>query len=112
MVDTHRLALTRSLRALKLFVVSDVGYLSCLEAKTGNQVWQERIGGHYSASPIFVDGCIYCCSEEGKTLLIKPGRKLEIVAENQLADGFMSSPAVAGKALYLRTKSALYRIEE
>ena len=94
-----------------IYMLTDGGIMSSLEAKNGLLVWQERIGGHYSASPVFADGRIYCCSEEGKTLVLKPGRKLEIVAENQLADGFMASPAIAGHAFFLRTKSALYRVE-
>jgi outer membrane protein assembly factor BamB len=95
-----------------IYLVNDSGVATCLDAKTGNMIWQERINGHYSASPLYVDGRIYCFSEEGKTLVLKPGRKLEILAENQLPDGFMASAAVSGKALILRTRSALYRIEK
>jgi outer membrane protein assembly factor BamB len=95
-----------------LFLINDSGVATCLEAKTGQSVWQERIGGHYSASPLYADGRIYCFSEEGRITVLKPGRRLEVLAENQLANGFMASPAVAGKALFLRTKTHLYRIEK
>jgi outer membrane protein assembly factor BamB len=95
-----------------LYVVNDGGILSCLDSKTGEQVWLERIGGHFSASPICADGRIYFFSEEGQVTVIKPGRKLEILAKNQLNDGFMASPAISGKAMFLRTKTHLYRVEK
>jgi hypothetical protein len=75
-------------------------------------VWQQRIGGEYSASPVYADGKIWLFSEDGKTTVIRPGRKFEAIAENQLDEGFLASPAVAGKAFYLRTKTHLYRIEK
>jgi outer membrane protein assembly factor BamB len=93
-------------------MVDDNGFASCLEAKTGKELWQERIGGAYSASPIIAEGRIYAPSEEGKTVVFEAGREYKKLAENKLADGFMASPAVSGKALFLRTKKALYRIEQ
>ena len=96
-----------------IFMVTDGGSVaSCVEAKTGNVVWSERLGGDCSASPIYADGRIYSCNESGKTSVIAAGREFKVLAENKLDDGIMASPAVAGKALYLRTKTALYRIEE
>jgi outer membrane protein assembly factor BamB len=95
-----------------LFMVDDNGFASCLEAKTGKELWQERIGGAYSASPILAEGRIYALSEEGKTVVFEAGREFKKLAENKLADGFMASPAVSGKALFLRTKKALYRVEQ
>jgi outer membrane protein assembly factor BamB len=83
-----------------------------VEAKTGAEVWRERIGGNYSASPIYADGNIYFCSEEGKITVVKPGRQFSKVSENTLPDGFMASPAAVGNALYLRTRTHLYRIEK
>ena len=95
-----------------LYMVSDDGMLTCLEAGTGKEVWRQRIGGNYSASPIFGDGHMYFFNQQGKTSVIKPGRNFELVATNSLSNGFMASPAVAGKALYLRTKTHLYRVED
>lgn len=94
-----------------LYMVSDDGMVTCLEAATGNRVWRERIGGKYAASPIYGDDRLYFFSQEGKTTVIKPGRTCEFLATNSLAGGFMASPAAAGKALYLRTKTHLARIE-
>ena len=95
-----------------LFSIDDNGVASCLEANSGKEVWRERVGGNYSASPIYAEDHIYFCSEEGKITVIKAGRKFTKLAENQLDDGFMASPAVAGKALFLRTKTHLYRVED
>lgn len=95
-----------------IYMVSDTGIVSCLEAKTGVQVWQQRIGGEFSASPVYADGKLWFFSEDGKTTVIKPGRAFERLAENQLADGFLASPAIAGKAFFLRTRTHLYRIEK
>lgn len=97
-----------------LYMAADDGMVTCLESATGNQVWRERLGKGkvFSASPIYGDGRIYFCSQAGVTTVIKPGRTLQVLATNTLDGSFMASPAVAGKALYLRTKTNLYRVEE
>jgi len=94
-----------------LFTIDDGGIVSCVEAKTGKEVWRERVGGNYSASPLFAEGRVYFFSEEGKTHVVAATREFKKLAENSLADGFMASPAAAAKALFLRTKTSLYRIE-
>jgi outer membrane protein assembly factor BamB len=94
-----------------LFMVSDSGIVSCLEAATGQELWQERLGGDYAASLLYAEGRVYCFGQDGKTTVLRAGRAFEILASNKLADGFMASPAVAGEALILRTKTQLYRIE-
>jgi outer membrane protein assembly factor BamB len=95
-----------------LYLIHDQGVATCLDAKTGMTVWSARVGGQYSASPIYAKGRIYCFSHEGKVTVIKPGRKYEMLAQNKLGDGFMASPAVTGKALILRSRTHLYRIEQ
>jgi outer membrane protein assembly factor BamB len=94
-----------------LFMVDDGGIASCLEAKSGQEVWRERVGGNYSASPLAAPGRIYVFNEEGKTTVLQASREFKILGESKLDDGFMASPAVAGNALILRTKTHLYRIE-
>ena len=95
-----------------LFMMDDGGFASCVDAKTGAEHWRERIAGSYSAAPILGAGRIYFCSEEGKTSVIAAAKEFKLLAENKLDDGFLASPAISGKALYLRTKTNLYRIEE
>jgi outer membrane protein assembly factor BamB len=95
-----------------IYMIGDTGIASCIEAKTGKQVWQERIGGEYSASPVYADGRLWFFSEGGETKVLKPGRVFEQIGVNRLDEGFLSSPAIAGKAFYLRTRTHLYRIED
>ncbi len=94
-----------------LFMINDGGILSCLEAQTGRSVWQSRLQGEYSASPLFASGRVYFFSEEGKTTVIDAGRQFKVLAENQLGDGYMASAAVDGNALILRSRTHVYRIE-
>jgi outer membrane protein assembly factor BamB len=94
-----------------IYTAADESFVTCLEAATGQVVWTERIGGKYAASPIYADGRLYFFSQDGTTTVLKPGRSLDVLAKNTLANGFMASPAVDGKALFLRTKTHLYRIE-
>lgn len=95
-----------------IFAVSDSGVMTCLEANSGEIVWQKRVGGQFSASALYADGRIYFFSHEDKAIVIEPAREYRELAVNRLDDGFMASAAVAGKALYLRSKTHLYRIEK
>jgi outer membrane protein assembly factor BamB len=94
-----------------IFMVSNDGVVTCIEATTGQLVWTERIGGNFMASPIYADGRLYFCSMQGETTVLRAGRTSEILAENRLESGCMASPTVSGRALFLRTKTHLYRIE-
>ncbi len=94
-----------------LYTAADESFVTCIEAATGKVVWTERIGGKYAASPVYGDGRLYFFDQQGTTTVIKPGRSLEVLATNTLASGFMASPAVSGKAFFLRTKTHLNRIE-
>ncbi len=95
-----------------LFGVEDGGVATCWEARTGQVVWNERLGGNYSASLLAAEGRVYCFSEEGKTTVVAADTRLfQKLAENQLGDGFMASPAVSGRSLFLRSRTRLYRIE-
>ena len=95
-----------------LYLVTDGGVASCVAAKTGKVVWQERVGGEYSSAPVCVENRIYAFSQSGKTVVFRASpEKFELLAENKLGFGFMASPAIAGKAFYLRSKTHLYRIE-
>lgn len=93
------------------FMINDTGTVTCLEAATGKQIWRQRIRGNYAASLLYADGNIYCFSREGRTTVFKAAREYKAVGTNVLDSGFMASPAVTGKALILRTKENLYRIE-
>jgi outer membrane protein assembly factor BamB len=95
-----------------LYLVSDDGVASCVDAATGEVVWKKRLGGRYWASPIAANDRLYFSNDAGETTIIQPGREYKELAKNTLDDGFMASPAAANGALFLRTKSNLYRIED
>jgi len=94
----------------ELYVVNDVGILSCLDARTGELRWIQRIGGNYSASPVYAEGRIYFQSEEGVTTVIEPGRTFKKLATNTLDEPTLASMAVSGGSVYIRTEKHLYRI--
>ena len=74
------------------------------------ECWRQRLGGSFSASPVYVDGRICFLSEEGETTVIPPGREFRRLAVNRLEGRFLASMAVSGGALYLRSDRHLYRI--
>jgi outer membrane protein assembly factor BamB len=86
-----------------LFMVNDNGMASCLNAKTGKELWRESLGSRFSASPVFAGGNIYFCSEDGRTFVVAAEREFKLLEENKLPGGFMASPAIAGHDLFLRT---------
>jgi outer membrane protein assembly factor BamB len=93
-------------------IEDDGGMASCYEAKSGAEVWRERAGGNFSASPLCAEGRLYFLSDDGKTTVLEAGRQFKKLAENKLDGGFMASPAAAGRALFLRSKTHLYRVED
>ncbi len=93
-----------------IYMIADGGVASCVEAKSGNVVWSERIGGNYSASPVTDGKRIFFLSEEGKTTVVAAKPEYKVLAVNQLDNGLMASPAIHKTAFILRTKTHLYRI--
>jgi outer membrane protein assembly factor BamB len=96
----------------ELYIVNDGGIASCIDAKSGSVIWQSRLGGTYSASPVYADGRLYFPAEQGVTVVIAPGREARKLATNRLDGGHLASMAIAHGAIYVRTDSALYRISE
>ncbi|MFI4875579.1 MAG: PQQ-binding-like beta-propeller repeat protein [Blastopirellula sp. JB062] len=95
----------------RMYVISDKGIATCVNAKNGDTIWQQRIGGNYRASLLAAGGNLYCFDESGKITVFKASDQFELVAESILPDGFQASPAVAGDSLYLRTTQDLYCFE-
>ena len=94
-----------------LFMMNDGGVASCLDAKTSTEIWTTRLPGEYWASPLYANGLIYCFSQQGHIPVFEAGREFKLVADNKFDEGFVASPAVAGKSLILRSKGHLYRVE-
>lgn len=96
----------------ELYTVTDSGIATCIDASTGDIHWQHRLGGNHSASPVFAGGRIYFQNEEGITTVIEPGLEFEQLARNELDGSTLASIAVSNGALFVRTGTHLYRIEE
>jgi outer membrane protein assembly factor BamB len=94
------------------YVVNDRGIVWCLDAKTGREVYAQRRlrPGTYSASPVLADGKLYATSEDGMTSVVKAGPQFEVLAENDLGEYSLSSPAVSEGQIFLRTSGHLYCI--
>jgi hypothetical protein len=93
-----------------LFYVDDGGIVSCVDVKTGEAFYRERIGGKFSASPILADGKLYFSSREGVVTVIAASKQFTILSQNTLDGSLMASPIADGRALFLRTDKALYKI--
>lgn len=93
-----------------LYVVSDGAMATCFQAATGEQVWQERLQGDFTSSPVLVADLLYVTNEDGKTFVLKTGPKFQRVAVNLLDERVLATPAVAGGRLFLRASEHLYCI--
>ncbi len=96
----------------ELYMISDGGVATCVDAKTGDIHWQERLGGRYSASPLYADGKIYFQSEDGVGIVIAAGKEFNQLARNDLKERTLASYAVIDEALLIRSDKHLYRIEQ
>lgn len=95
-----------------LFSVSDTGIVSCIDPVSGKFIWQERIGGNFSGSPITADGRIFLFDEEGTGTVIAADREFRRLGQNTLSDGCLASAAVVGRSLFVRTRTHLYCLED
>ncbi|VTS00914.1 PQQ-binding-like beta-propeller repeat protein [Tuwongella immobilis] len=94
-----------------LYLVSDAGQASCLEATTGNVIWQERLPGAYSASPILAGDRAYFTSEDGIGSVVRTGRDFEILAKNRMGERTFASFVPVDGSLYVRGDKHLYRFQ-
>jgi outer membrane protein assembly factor BamB len=95
-----------------LFAVTDGGVATCLDAATGEIVWQERLGGDFAASPVAAAGRVYFIGDNGDTTVIEAGPVFKILAKNPLNEKLQSSPAIAMGQIFIRTDQHLYCISE
>lgn len=94
----------------RVYFITGKGIVCCVDAKTGEELWLERIGGAFVSSPLVVGDRIYFCDEHGKTTVVRAAPKYEVLAENHLSEGGRSSPACAYGAIYYRSFSKLYKL--
>jgi outer membrane protein assembly factor BamB len=95
-----------------LYITNEIGVVTCIDAKTGESVWRERLGGVFFASPVAGDGKIYMVSETGESFVLKAGREAVVLAKNDLGERFLASPAISNGRLFLRSDGALFCIEQ
>jgi outer membrane protein assembly factor BamB len=93
-----------------IYMSTDNGIVSAVDAKNGERLWQERVGGTFSASPIAGDGKVYFVAEGGETIVIKAGRTFEIVSRNKLDGHFVASPAAGGGRVFLRADDRIFAV--
>ena len=94
----------------ELYMMNDIGILSCLDARTGMTLWQARLPGNYSASPVFADGRLYFQSEEGVTTIVAPGKEFRRLSVSRLDGEMLATMAVSDASMFIRTDTHLYRI--
>lgn len=94
----------------ELYFVSDKGIASCVDAKTGTQHWMERLGGNFSASPVFANGQVLFLDEDGHAFWVKPSKTFEVTQRNEVTGRTFATPAFVDGAMYLRTDKALLKI--
>jgi outer membrane protein assembly factor BamB len=93
-----------------IYTVDTKNIMMCLDAKSGEEKWSQRLRGKYNSSPIIANGNIYFSSTNGETTVIKEGAELHIIAENSLDGEIWTTPAVVKNSLLIRTSEFLYRI--
>lgn len=93
-----------------LYMANDVGIVTAIDASTGERVWQERLGGIFSASPVAADGKVYLVSETGETIVLGAGRPPEVLARNGIGERSLASPVISQGQIFLRTDDHLFCI--
>lgn len=98
----------------RIYMVMNGGNLICIDSKTGSVIFKDRLKapGSYLSSPMYANGYIYFTSYNGRITVVKPGDKLNIIAQSDLQEKISASPAAIGKFLYIRTDSALYAFKK
>ena len=96
----------------RFFLVTDIGYVSCLDIATGKTIWHRRLGRHFSASPVSVGDRLYFCDDDGNTFVVAAADQFRLLAKNTLDDECYASPAVSDGEIFIRTLKRLYCIRE
>jgi outer membrane protein assembly factor BamB len=94
------------------FVVSDEGYLGCIEAPTGKRLWLKKLGRRHSSSPVLIEGRLIIPDDDGKVWVVKASPQFKVLQRNDMGESIYASPAVSHGSLFLRTLTHLYCIAE
>jgi outer membrane protein assembly factor BamB len=90
-----------------VYMANGVGVVRCIDGETGERVWQERIGGVFSASPVAADGKIYLLAEDGEMVVLEAGREPKVLSRNRIEERTVASPAISNGHLFIRTDNHL-----
>ena len=90
-----------------IYMATEMGIASCVDAATGKLLWRERLGGVFSASPVAAAGKIYLINEEGDAFVLEAGRDRKILHRNRIGERTLASPAIAQGQIFLRTDQHL-----
>jgi outer membrane protein assembly factor BamB len=100
----------------RVYILDNSGILSCLDLGTGTKVFRQRLrsdkASAYTSSPVAAGGKLYCTSEEGHTFVVTLDKEGKTVAQNDLGESVLSSPAIAQGKLLLRGEKHLFAIGE
>ena len=94
----------------KMFLWHDLGILSCVDVNTGAEIWKGRARGNFFGSPVLAGGRIYCVEARGDVVVIEAGDEFRLLARNALGERCLSTPAISGGRMYIRTDSRLFSI--
>ncbi len=95
----------------RLFLWGDGGILTCRDAETGEEIYQERVNGNFFSSPILADGKIYCASRDGEIVCVAAEGPFQILGRSRLESGVNATPAVANNRLFVRTDTHLFSVK-
>ena len=98
-----------------IYLISDKGILSCLDAKTGEMKYDNGrtpTPGHFTSSPVAYDGKVFITSDDGDTFVIQAGPEHKVLTTNSLDEPVFTSPAIAGGSVYIRGSKNLYKISK
>jgi outer membrane protein assembly factor BamB len=108
--QSHTQILTPVIKDGLIYTVNSRNILMCLDAASGKEIWSERLRADHNASPVFVDGNVWFFSVKGEVLVIRAGRKFEVVGRNQMDSGIWATPAFVRNSVILKTEKYLCRI--
>ena len=107
---TRNHSLTPVIKDGLIYTVNTRNILMCIDAANGEEAWSTHVTSNFDASPLYINGNVWFFSVKGDVLVIKAGRKYEVVAENQMDSGIWATPAVLRNSMILRTQKYLYSI--
>ena len=93
-----------------IYTATTRNIMMCIDAKTGEEIWSTHVTSNYNASPIYINGNIWFFSVKGEVLVLKAGRKYEVIAQNQMDSGIWATPACLRNSIIVRTQNYLYKI--